>query len=170
MLSGVIIGIVEEFFFRGFIYTNVKKKLNVPVAIALTSLFYAMLHFFDNGQIFISHHPNIGDCLRLLVGYLEPFTRPQDMMGEFVGLFLFGVVLNLAFNQTGSLFLPIGIHAGVVFAIKWQASFVRSGDNNDQYPWIAKNLFYDGQLEWVMLILLAFVVWFLAKRLKISPR
>ncbi len=170
MTSGMIVGIVEEFFFRGFIYTHIRKKLNVFLAVILASAFYSLCHFFDNGQIFIPENPGIGDAFRLLFGYLEPLVmRPQAILPEFIGLFLFGVVLNLAFVRTRSLFLPIGIHAGSVFIVKWQYSFIRSGDDM-AHPFFGKIPYYDGSVEWVVLILLGLAVWFLTRKGQFSSR
>ena len=164
VMSGMTVGIVEEFFFRGFIYTRLRKKLHVILAVILASAFYSLTHFFDNGQIFIPENPGIRDAFRLLFGYLEPLVmRPQMIVNEFIGLFLFGVVLNLAFIRTRSLFLSIGIHAGSVFIVKWQYSFVRSGDDMAD-PFFGKIPYYDGSIEWIVLILLGFAVWFLTRK------
>jgi membrane protease YdiL (CAAX protease family) len=168
MMSGMIVGIVEEFFFRGFIYGVLRKKLNVFVAVISASIFYSLCHFFENGKILIPEHPGVWDSIRLLAGYLEPLVmRPEMIRNEFIGLFLFGLVLNIAFVRTRSLFLPMGIHAGAVFLIKWQSSFVRAGDDIE-HPFFQKLPYYDGSVEWVALILLGVAVWFLTRKGPVS--
>ena len=113
-------------------------------------------------------HPGIMDSLMLLVGYLEPLImRPEIIRNEFIGLFLFGLVLNLAFVRSRSLFMPIGIHAGAVFLIKWQLSFVRAG-NDIEHPFFYKLPYYDGSVEWIALILLGVAVWFLTRKRPVS--
>ena len=170
MMSGMIVGIVEEFFFRGFIYTRLGKKLNLFLAVILASAFYSLCHFFENGQILSPKHPGIGDSFMLLVGYLEPIVmRPGMIAHEFVGLFLFGLVLNLAFVRTRSIFMSIGIHAGAVFFIKWQHSFIRLGADNE-YPFFGKYPYYDGSIEWMALIVLGLLVWFLTRKERFSLR
>ena len=158
MLSGIAIGIIEEFFFRGFVFTWLKQRMNLWVAIFLASGFYSLTHFFDNGQIFIPSDPSVGDALRLLLGYLEPlFIRPFDILPEFFGLFLFGILLNLVFVRTHTLFTSIGIHAGAVFVIKFQYSFVRKGP--DLYDaWFGRAPCYDGVFEWLLLVILGCVI------------
>ena len=166
MLSGMTVGIVEEFFFRGFIFTQLRRKMgSVFGPLILTSAFYSAAHFFNNGQIFVPPHPTIADAMHLLVGYLEPILkRPSVIFPEFTGLFLFGVLLNEAFVRTRSLFLPIGLHAGAVFLIKFQYSFVRPGPPDVYHPLFGKVPYYDGPIEWQLLLILGFAVWCLTRR------
>jgi len=161
LLSGVIVGIIEEFFFRGFIFGYLKKRLPIFLAILLASALYSMTHFFDNGQVFIPQNPSIGDAFRLLVGYLEPFVNQwPEIFPQFMGLFIFGIILCFSFLRSKSLFLSIGLHAGVVFAIKFQHSFAREPLEGVVYPFFGKSPDYDGSFEWATLILLGLIVWF----------
>ena len=165
IMSGVAVGIIEEFFFRGFVYRMFHRKFNVWVSIILASVFYSLVHFLNNGQIFIPAHPTLGDAVMLLLGYLEPFAkRPHDILFEAIGLFLFGIILNLAFVYTRSLFFSIGIHAGVVFLIKFQHAFVGSAPEV-YHPFYGNTPYYDGPFEWLVLILLGWMVWWFSRRL-----
>ncbi len=153
-LSGTIIGVIEEFFFRGIIFITLSRKLNVWVSVALTSTFYSLSHFFDNGKIFIPQNPTTRDAVRLLFGYLEPITwHSSAVLPQFVGLLLFGILLNFAFIRTRSLFLSIGVHAGAVFLIKSQYSFVRQPFEG-YHSLFGGNPYYDGPVEWLFLIFL----------------
>ena len=171
MLSGVIVGIVEEFFFRGFIFNFLQKRIHAVAAVILGSAFYALTHFLDNGQIFIPENPSAVDGFRLLVGYLEPFKNNLPVIfPQFFGLFVFGIILCVAFMRTKSLFLSIGIHAGVVFVIKFQHSFFRKPLEDVHYPFYGKSPDYDGSFEWLTLALLGVVLWFvILPRLSQNP-
>jgi len=159
LLSGSLIGIIEEFFFRGFIFLTLSRKLNVWISVVITSTFYALSHFFDNGRIFIPQNPTTHDALRLLFGYLEPIAhQPFAILPQFTGLLLFGILLNLAFIRTRSLFLSIGVHAGVVFAIKSQYSFVRQTFEG-YHPFFGGKPYYDAPVEWLFLIFLGGMIW-----------
>ncbi len=158
MASGIAVGIVEEFFFRGFIYRWLAVRMNAATAVALSSAFYSLAHFLDNGQIFIPKHPGIKDAIRLLFGYLEPlFFHTGTVLPEFFGLFLFGVLLSVAYLRTQSLFLSIGIHAGCVLVIKWQHSFFRVGSDAFHVLYGRPPL-YDGPVEWVFLVVGTFLI------------
>ena len=159
-ISGVAVGIAEEFLFRGFIFVSLERKMTIAPAMVVTSVLYSSVHFLDNGQIFIPSKPIVGDSIRLLLGYLEPIVmRPRQIIPEFIGLFLFGLALNTAFIRTRSLFLPIGIHAGAVFLIKFENSFVRKGAEVSHF-FFGKAPLYDGLTEWLFLLVLWLVVWF----------
>lgn len=159
LLTGVTVGIVEEFFFRGFIFVHLERAIRKWPGILITSIFYSAVHFLNNGQIFIPKNPQLGDAFRLLFGVLEPFAHQTDkVLPEFFGLFLFGILLNIAFCRTRSLFLSIGIHAGAVFCIKFQNSFIRKGP--DVYdPIFGGTPHYDGLFEWFVLVLFCFAVY-----------
>ena len=164
MLSGVAVGIVEEFFFRGFVFVQLERILKTWMAVLVASAFYSVTHFLDNGQVFIPPNPGIGDAFRLLFGYLEPMAfHTREILPELIGLFLFGVILNVAFIRTRSLFLPIGIHAGSVFAIKWQNAFLRKGPDT-YHAVFGSTPHYDGALEWAILALLGCLIWVFVRR------
>jgi membrane protease YdiL (CAAX protease family) len=77
VLATVIYPMIEELFFRGFLFTFLKRY---------TSTWGAILF---SGGVFAFAHANIG-------------SAPQ--------LWLLGIILALAYEHTGSLLLPIGIH------------------------------------------------------------
>ncbi len=159
--SGILVGIIEEFFFRGFVFNFLRKRIPVVLAVALASAFYSMTHFFDNGQIFIPQRPSASDGFRLLVGYLEPFKNHlPEIFPQFFGLFVFGIVLCVAFLRSNSLFLSIGIHAGAVFSIKFQHSFIRKPLEDLHYSIFGNSVDYDGPFEWFILALLGLVLWY----------
>lgn len=163
-ISGILVGILEEFFFRGFVYRMIAKRTQVFFALIASSVFYAATHFLDNGQIFIPDNPSIGDAFRLLFGYLEPFVHSKsEILPEFIGLFVFGLLLCLAFIRTRSLFMSIGLHAGAVFAIKFQHSFIRKPLEDVVYPFFGRSPDYDGLFEWAVLAVLMIFVWVFAR-------
>ena len=97
----------------------------------------------------------------MLFGYFEPFIANwSKIFPEFIGLFIFGIVLCIVFLRTKSLFMSIGIHAGAVFAIKFQQSFVRKGPIDAIDHFFGRAPEYDGPFEWAVLIILAFILWF----------
>ena len=81
-------------------------------------------------------------------------------------MILFGFLLNLAYIRTKSIFLSIGLHAGVVFLIKWQHSFLRKGEEV-YHTFYGKAPLYDGLLEWTCLILGGLAIVFLTKDKKV---
>ena len=77
--SAVIVApVAEEILFRGFMYPSIKRFSDRFFAAAITSLFFAFIHFN--------------------AGSLAP-------------LFVLAMVLTIAYEVTGCLLVPIGIHA-----------------------------------------------------------
>jgi membrane protease YdiL (CAAX protease family) len=79
MVEAVVISpLIEELFFRGFLFSFLKNYTSTGLAIVLS------------GGVFAFAHVNLGSALQL---------------------WILGIVLGLAYEHTGSLLLPIGIHA-----------------------------------------------------------
>lgn len=89
------IALTEEILFRGFFLQTMLKDMPKWLAVAMT------------GIVFIFFHD---------LAHMENFwTVPKHMMLA-GGLFCLNILLCAAYLKTRMLFLPIGIHAGLVFA------------------------------------------------------
>ncbi|TGL04712.1 CPBP family intramembrane metalloprotease [Leptospira bouyouniensis] len=100
LLSVFCIAFVEELFFRGYLLQSFVKEWGEKKAAILTSIFFSLTHF------------------------IRPIHDPFLLIPEMIGLFLVGYALSYSFIYTRSLYLPIGIHAGWVYVVKMQSSFV----------------------------------------------
>jgi membrane protease YdiL (CAAX protease family) len=79
LVQAVLISpLIEELFFRGFLFTYLKNYTSTALALVLSA------------GVFAFAHANLGSVVQLWV---------------------LGLVLGLAYEHTGSLLLPIGIHA-----------------------------------------------------------
>ena len=165
LVSGISIGFLEEFFFRGFVYKQLESRVKVVAALILTNIFYAAVHFWDSRGIFVQNPPTFHDGIHLLKVHLSPFLNtPMETLPQFMGLFIFGLVLNFAFLRTRTLFLSIGIHAGVVFLIKFQKAIVLKETEGHHWLWRHLSL-YDAPVEWVIVSgLLLILVFFLVPK------
>lgn len=82
----------EELIFRGTLFAYFAQTINPLVSILITSFIFMITH-------------NLGSPLILIT--------EQWQLG--FGLFLLGILLNLAFIISQTLHIPMGIHAGLVF-------------------------------------------------------
>lgn len=154
--SAVLIATIEEFFFRGFIFSSLKDRFGGKIlpSMMLTSLFYSLVHFVSHKNPLIGGEPTFYDSLRLMA---VPVTSLMDWRtiapGAF-GLFIFGLLLNELVVRTKSLYPAIGLHAGGVFFVKIDGFFV---DPLDTHPLLfGTNEMIDGLAGWISLVLLAF--------------
>jgi len=118
LLSAVVIAIIEEGFFRAFLLVGMEGDFGRTAALLLSSAIYAIAHLVRSPEKFYVNgiHPLAGfDTLGLS---LEHLANPALMLPTFIGLFLLGIVLGDAFLETGTVYLPIGLHAGFVLGAK----------------------------------------------------
>jgi len=157
--TGLLIGCLEEFFFRGFIFRSLMhlSRNRVFVSIVITALFYSIIHFIGMKKIFIDSEPNFIDGLRLIGAPFLSLAEWPKFWPEAVGLFLFGLALNSAAYRSGSLYPSIGFHAGCVFFVKLDDSFLQY-QTGRSFFWGSKIL-YDGFLGWFLLGLMVLIFW-----------
>jgi len=163
--GGLLIGIMEEFFFRGFIFTSLRDKVlrgSIPLAMVATSLFYASVHFVSIRKPVISADPGFMDSLKMIAAPVQSFADWQAVWPAAIGLFLFGMVLNYCAVRTRSLYASIGLHAGAVFFVRTIGLFISFLEKN-VFFWSTKKV-YDGVLGWAFLLLVGFLMSKLLKK------
>ena len=136
-LTAVVVPLLVEFFFRG-LFLGVLRRGNRPLtAVLLSSGIFSIVHFlkapdqttpsvtWTSGFISLTHS-------------LDHFTEPMLVLAGFTTLFLIGVILAHARLRTRSLWLPIGLHAGWIFA---SGAFNKVAHREVvAWPWLGKNL------------------------------
>jgi CAAX amino terminal protease family. len=154
---GCLIGFMEEIFFRGYLLQSLQENMSLLKAVCVCSLIYSILHFFKADVL-------VSTGFQPFVGFTTMAQFFKPMVFEFfknlpaiIGLFLVGVVLSYAFIKTKSLYLSIGLHAGMVFMMKADALFlVRVREKLD---WLfGDSDLVTGALVWSLLIFILFVI------------
>lgn len=154
LMTGLIVGLIEEFFFRGFVYSWLKSRWRWTVVSSMvsTSIFYSLVHFISKSNPFIGPNPVFRDSLTLIGAPFISLLAWHEIWPHALGLFLFGMVLNFLAIRTGSLYPSIGLHAGCVFFLKSDALFV---EFSGKYPFVwAGSAMVDGLVSWIFLLLL----------------
>lgn len=161
--AGLLIGAMEEFFFRGFVFRSLLNlmKNRVFLSVLITTSFYAIIHFIGLKKIFVSSDPNFIDGLRMIGAPFASLAQWPKFWPQTVGLFLFGLALMGAAYRSESLYLAIGLHAGCVFYVKLDDSFVQF-HTMPSFFWGSKIL-YDGVLGWIFLSGMALCLWIFVK-------
>ena len=93
--SAFAIALTEEILFRGFFLQTMLKDMPKWLAVIITGIIFVLFHDLAHVESF--------------------WTEPRQMMLA-GGLFSLNVLLCVAYLKSKTLFLPIGIHAGLVFA------------------------------------------------------
>ncbi|MCF7849369.1 MAG: CPBP family intramembrane metalloprotease [Kiritimatiellales bacterium] len=109
----LLIGVIEEIFFRGFLHNLLKRTLGCAVALLIGAAVYALIHFMK---------PSNPEQLETWYAGLRMLPRLFDRAGssfvqQSLTLFGTGIVLTLLFEYTKSLYVSIGLHAGWVWVL-----------------------------------------------------
>lgn len=151
-LASVLVAAAEETLFRGFLQRSLATTLGGWKAIFISSLVYALVHFFKRVE-----NPEVitwGSGFVVLGGMLSGFADLQSLLPALVNLTLAGIILGYCFSLSGSLYLSAGLHAGWVFWIKVFGLWTASGPSSNPRFWGAERL-VDG---WAAGLVLAFLL------------
>ncbi|MBI3317029.1 MAG: CPBP family intramembrane metalloprotease [Candidatus Omnitrophica bacterium] len=158
-LTGLLVALIEEFFFRGFVFLSLAGRFPLALSFILTNMFYSLLHFVSRESPFIGPEPNFWDSLKLIQAPFLSLVEIQSFWPHAFGLFVLGLVLSGLFWRTGSLYPSMGLHAGGVFFVKADGFFV---DLNRDSFWLGTKAVVDGALVWILIL---FLGWGIGKML-----
>lgn len=153
-IVALLVAVIEEIFFRGALFGTLRKDMRWPAALVLSSLIYAIVHFFRRPEppetiTWISGLVTLGRMLR-------GFADFQELVPAFFNLALAGIILGLAYQRSGSLYFSIGLHAGWIFWLKFFGTVTTGAGGGATWIWGSRKLI-DG---WAAAaVLLAVLVW-----------
>jgi uncharacterized protein len=156
-LTAIVVALIEESLFRGAILGLFRQSMRTLPAVVVTSALFSILHFlkppYDQN---VDLHWYSG--FELLPHVFWQFSDPILVSGLFSSICILGLMLAHAAVKTRSLWLPIGIHAGVVFG---KMSFSKlTHRTKDVMPWFGQDLTF-GLGSLLILLFLWFLIWLL---------
>ena len=157
LVAASIVPVLEELLFRGFILGVLLRSFSRLGALLLTSGLFSIVHFLKAPD---QTTPN--DAVRWFSGFdsiahsFGQFADPILLAAGFLTLFAIGCILADARLQTSSLWLPIGLHAGWIFA---NGTFSKAARRETlALPWLGKDL-----LVGIVPLILALASWALMR-------
>ena len=166
-LSAFVVAVLEESLFRGAIFGLFRRTLRpFPALVWVTSLF-SILHFLKPDDDFTIAHVGWLSGFSLLPQTFHQFVEPTTLIAGFTTIFVLGWVLGYATLRTRSLWMGIGLHAGVVFVKMGFAKFTKR--DAELLPWVGREL----QIGLVPVAVLAFggvLVWLWLRHEDSAPR
>ncbi|HEY2614074.1 MAG TPA: CPBP family intramembrane glutamic endopeptidase [Chthoniobacterales bacterium] len=152
--AAAVVPLIEETLFRGLFLGVLLRSFRPIAATVLSAGIFSIVHFLKApGETTTSVNWNSGFVS--LVHSFDQFTDPMLLLGSFTTLFLIGLILADARNRTRSLWLPIGLHAGWIFANGLFNKITRR--EILALPWVGKSLLVGivplsvGLLSWGLL-------------------
>ena len=115
-LTATLVSVIEELVFRGALFGALRKTFHWTMALGVSSVVYALVHFLERPSPVAS----VGWLTGLVVlgDMVRGFAEMEKLVPGFFNLTLAGIILGLAYQRSGSLFFPIGLHAGWIFWLK----------------------------------------------------
>ena len=160
LIGGLVIGVLEEMFFRGALYTAIRRRDGFVAAVVWSAFLYALVHFMKPGALPAGVPFDFAGSGRMLVGvFVDLFQWAH--LDSMLALFAVGVFLALVRERTGHIGWCIGLHAGWVFVIQVSR---RLTDGNPRAPLAFLVGEYDGTIgllaaAWIGSLALVFWIW-----------
>jgi membrane protease YdiL (CAAX protease family) len=160
LIGGLLIGLLEETFFRGALYTAIRRRDGVASAVVWSAFLYMLVHFMKPSAL-----PDglafdwAGSWQMFGTVFIDVFQWKH--VSSMAALFTVGVFLALVRERSGHIAWGIGLHAGWVFVIQVTR---RMTDGNPDAPAAFLVGSYDGVIGWLAagwigLLAVVFVGW-----------
>jgi uncharacterized protein len=131
--TAVLVAILEEILFRGAIFGALRKVFHWVFALIISSMIYAILHYFESGKFTGAVTWLSG--LQLLPLMLQNLGDLHAVIPGFFNLTLAGALLAWAYQRTGNLYFSIGLHMGWIFWVKAYAIVTQLTPSADKWWW-----------------------------------
>jgi membrane protease YdiL (CAAX protease family) len=118
LLSAIAIALIEEGFFRAFLFGGMQTDFRRTTALVLSSAIYSIAHLVRAPAHFYVTSLDITAGVRTLGLSFSQLSDPISALPTLLGLFLLGIVLAEAFVLTGTVWFSAGLHAGFVIGAK----------------------------------------------------
>jgi membrane protease YdiL (CAAX protease family) len=150
LLTGVVVGLIEEWLFRAWLPARLGRRLPVLAAGLVATTIFAGLHAFKPSHLGEPVEPTVAGAFEALGRWTSTLVDPQAFGRSFLGLFLFGLLLLRLYRRAGTLWAPAGVHAAAAWLIFAYGALTERGDTPG---WAGSKLLYDGPLGWALLVL-----------------
>lgn len=145
LIGGLLIGVLEETFFRGALYTAIRRHDGIASAVVWTAFLYTLVHFMKPGVLPPGVPFDWAESWRMFGSAFTDAFRLENLDSA-VALFMVGIFLALVRERTGHIAWGIGLHAGWIFVIQVTR---RMTDANPEAPLAVLVGSYDGIIGWL---------------------
>lgn len=136
--AAVAVSLLEEGLFRGAIHGLLERGMGTRAALWVTSSLFAVVHFLKPDPSVQVEVVRWSSGFKLIPHSFHQFAEPLLFAGGFCTLLVLGLVLGLAALRTGSLWMSIGLHGGLVLVKGlFSKGTVRCGGS---LPWVGPEL------------------------------
>jgi membrane protease YdiL (CAAX protease family) len=133
IVTAVVVAVLEEILFRGGVFGLFRRAMDWRVALLISSMVYAIVHFMQSAKVqgAVTWYSGLDILPRMLRG----FANWHEVIPGFFNLTLAGLLLGYAYQRTGNLWFSIGLHGGWIFWLKSYGLLTRDASNADVWCW-----------------------------------
>lgn len=143
--AAVAVSLMEELLFRGMVFGSLRGRFSFRTSAVASATLYAVVHFFRRPAAPDSIGPWTG--LEMLGEMLSGLADPGQVFPGILTLGAIGWLLAWCRERTGSLWLPLGLHAGWIFWFKSYTFFTTpAAGRMAQSWWWGSERLHDGWL------------------------
>jgi uncharacterized protein len=153
--AALLAGCIEEFIFRGALFSGLRRNDSFFSAALVSSLIYGIVHFFERPAN--PEYVQWNSGLMILSQMLRGFFNWQALIPGLLNLTLIGIILCLAFDRTKSLLFSIGLHGGLIFWLKSSSFLTSRSREADSWIWGGDKL-VDGWITSALLMILLVLI------------
>lgn len=150
IISGLLVGLIEESFFRGMMFSAMRRVNTFWTSAILVSILYAAIHFIRPSAP--QNDYSVTEAMTMIGNGLMGLFDLYAIHDSLIALFFAGLFLAMVRERTGNIYWVLGIHAGWVTVIK--VSKYLSSVNEETSPpfWVGT---YDGMIGYFAIIWLS---------------
>ena len=159
VFAGLLVSLLEEAIFRGGLFSGLQKHTGTLITVGLTSALYSAVHFVRYEEIPEGMEPGWFTGIAMMPDAFRRFYE-WSILDYSLTLFMFGVVLALMRLRHGTIAGCLGLHAGVVAAVKL-ADYYGERTHASQYEFLVSQ--YNSTFGWIsfsVMSLIAVVYYF----------
>ncbi|MGH8121009.1 MAG: CPBP family intramembrane glutamic endopeptidase [Gammaproteobacteria bacterium] len=117
LCTGIMVGLIEETLYRGALLGALLARMPPLHAVLASSVLYAAVHFLKFAEVPAGTPITWASGVYLLASAFYRFSEPA-ILDAFLSLLAFGILLSLVRIRSGVIYQCIGLHAGVVTAMR----------------------------------------------------
>ena len=117
-VGALLVAMIEETLFRGVLFNALRKKGRWVRAALVSSLMFSLIHFAKPIPPFGTVYGEWDSAVRLIPYMFNVQGELYHVFPYALTLFMLGMVLAVAYQKSGSIYLSVGLHMGWVWAVR----------------------------------------------------
>jgi membrane protease YdiL (CAAX protease family) len=125
LVAALIVPLLEETIFRGFLVTVLAESLGRRAGWLLAAFIYAAAHFLRIPPTLTDHPLHFYSGVTAILATLGGLAHGNFLTGQGLNLFLVGLILGGIFLRSGTLWINAALHGGWILILMAFSAFTR---------------------------------------------